>query len=586
MTTITERIDFIKKIHLFSDLSEDDLNDVAQALTVEPHKAGDHIIEQGSRGDSFYIVYKGYVRVMRKKEKREEILSQLVPQDYFGEEELFRKRVRTATIVAVTDCQLLVLHRSKLDELMKRVPSFKPTFDVVISSHKLWRSLHFKWVRPDEAVYFLARKHIIMLWRSLLAPAILLLFPLGVLWWGLRTVTASVIAIALVGLLVNLGWLVWRAIDWSNDYYMVTNQRAVWVEKVIGIFDSRTEAPLGTVLSVGVETDTLGRIFGYGNVVVRTFVGRIDFKYVSHPRYAAQMIEEYWRRTKEFALRAEKDAMKDAIRKRLNLPIPPKVEPPVVESTKFSPRRRPGVLRLALANFFKLRLEEGETVTYRKHGFILLQQIWQPSVLILILLIAIVWRLVEAVNGAGPFFNTVTDLMIFFFFIFLGWWIYQYVDWSNDIFQVTPDQIVDIDKTPFGPEERRAAPLENILSTESKRIGILGNLFNFGTVYISVGGSKLEFQDIFDPNTVQSDIDRRRMARIAAKGAAQAAAERERMAEWIATYHRGSEEFRKEEALRKETGNMPMDQIPTENIQTEEITSMEIQSDEDGLDSE
>jgi hypothetical protein len=134
---------------------------------------------------------------------------------------------------------------------------------------------------------------------------------------------------------------------------------------------------------------------------------------------------------------------------------------------------------------------------------------------------------------------------------FLLWWIYQYLDWTNDIFRVTPDQIIDIDKKPFGTEERRAAPLENILSTEYQRIGLLGNIFNFGTVYISVGGSILEFQDVFDPATVQSDIDRRRMARVTAKNAAAAAAERERMAEWIATYHLSSAEFTQEQEKNK-----------------------------------
>jgi hypothetical protein len=135
------------------------------------------------------------------------------------------------------------------------------------------------------------------------------------------------------------------------------------------------------------------------------------------------------------------------------------------------------------------------------------------------------------------------------------WWIYQYMDWANDIFMVTPDQIIDIDKTPFGTEERRAASLESILSTESERIGFLGNIFNFGTVYITVGGTKLEFQDVFDPNTVQSDIDRRRMARQAAKAAAQAALDRERMAEWLATYHMNSEQFRREQEEQNNTDN-------------------------------
>ena len=554
MTTITERIDFIKKIHLFVELSDDDLNDVARALTDETHQAGDRIIEQGSHGETFYIVYSGAVNVMRRKGKQEEVqLAQLVMRDYFGEEELFHKKERSASIVAETDCELLVLHARTVAELMKNVPSFKPTFDVVISSHKLWRRLRFKWVRPEEAVYFLARKHPIVLWRMLTWPLLTLILPTLGFLWGITTSSMVAIITALAFTTLNLLWILWRIIDWTNDYYMVTNQRVAWVEKIIGIFDSRTEAPLNSILSVGVETDMLGRILDYGTVVVRTFVGKIPLSYVGHPRYAARMVEEYWNRTKEFALKAEKEAIKDAIRKRLDLPIPPKPEPVKPEPTKYSPIRHPNVLQLALSNIFKLRLEEGDTITYRKHGFVLFQHIWQPSLIMLILLAAFLWRIGLLIAGQGRWPDAMLIVLPVAGLPFFAWWLYQYVDWANDIFQVTPDQVIDIDKKPLGTEERRAASLESILSIESKRVGLLGNIFNYGTVYIVVGGSKLEFQDVFDPNMVQSDIDRRRMGRIASKAAAQAALDRERMAEWIATYHRGSEDFRREESLKEKT---------------------------------
>jgi hypothetical protein len=49
-----------------------------------------------------------------------------------------------------------------------------------------------------------------------------------------------------------------------------------------------------------------------------------------------------------------------------------------------------------------------------------------------------------------------------------------------------------------------------------------------------------------DPPAVQSDIDRRRMARSARKKETEVAVERERMAEWLATYHHSAEDFRKE----------------------------------------
>lgn len=567
MTTIPERIEFIKKIHLFADLSDEDLNDVAQALTDEAHKAEAHIIEQGSHGDTFYIIYSGVVSVSRHKNKRDEIvLAQLGPRDYFGEEELFRKQARSATIAAVTDCSLLVLNASKVSTLMKQVPSFKPTFEMVISTHHLWRRLRFKWVRPEESVYFLARKHPFVLWRSLIWPVLALILPLLGFLWGIATGSIVAIVIAMIVTVLNLLWILWRYVDWTNDYYLVTSQRVAWVEKVIGLFDSRTEAPLSTILSVGIETDALGRILDYGSVIVRTFVGKIAFEYVKHPRYAASMIEEYWSRTKEVALKTEKEAIKNAIRKRLDLPLPSQPETPAPDTQTVPSMIRPSALRLAISNIFKLRLEEGETVTYRKHGFVLLQHIWQPTIVLVALAVAFLWRSYLLLTGAVTWPDSIFYLLPLVGLPFLVWWIYQYADWSNDIFQVTQDQVIDIDKTPFGTQERRAASLESILSIESKRVGLLGNIFNFGTVYIVVGGSKLEFQDVFDPNTVQTDIDSRRVARIAAKNAAQAALDRERMAEWIATYHRGSDEFRREENRRQEeTRRQPPDEVEPDN---------------------
>jgi hypothetical protein len=132
----------------------------------------------------------------------------------------------------------------------------------------------------------------------------------------------------------------------------------------------------------------------------------------------------------------------------------------------------------------------------------------------------------------------------------IGWWIYQYIDWTNDIFRVTGDQIMDIDRKPFGTEERRAAPLDNILGTRYERIGFLGYILNFGTVYIDIGSTQFAFEDVLDPAGVQSDIDRRRLSRISGKKAAELAQERNRMADWMAAYHQNVDEFRREQELK------------------------------------
>jgi hypothetical protein len=116
------------------------------------------------------------------------------------------------------------------------------------------------------------------------------------------------------------------------------------------------------------------------------------------------------------------------------------------------------------------------------------------------------------------------------------WYVYEYLDWHNDIYQVTPEQIIDLEKKPLGREEKRAAPLENILSIEYERLGIMGLLFNFGTVTINVGTAQFTFDYVFNPLQVQKDLFNRLEERTAQKKLQERLAERERVSEWFATY--------------------------------------------------
>jgi hypothetical protein len=272
---------------------------------------------------------------------------------------------------------------------------------------------------------------------------------------------------------------------------------------------------------------------------------------VDHPNQAADMIREYWERTKATGSQAQKDAMKNAIRSKLGLTVQTKAQeelPPIVTEDKEVQKK--SLLRIVFSNLFKLRVEDGGTVTYRKHWFVLVQQAWRPLLFffgIIVLTIIRIWFLIQSTpdpNAPGGFRpDTLIVVLLFFTFPFIAWMIWEYVDWSNDIFMVTPDEIIDLDKTPFGTEERRSAQIENILSTEYKRIGLAGYLLNYGTVFITVGGTKLEFQDVLDPAGVQADINRRRMGRLAKKSEDTANVERERMAVWLAAYHQNLSEF-------------------------------------------
>jgi hypothetical protein len=308
-----------------------------------------------------------------------------------------------------------------------------------------------------------------------------------------------------------------------------------------------------------VEANPLGRVLDYGDVIVRTFVGKIPFSHVNHPNQAAHMIEEYWMRTRSAAVAMEKEAMKDEIRKKLGIPLPPKPKPDSAPAAP-PPPRRTSLLRLLGANTLKLRYESGDTVIYRKHWVVLVLEAWMPVLGFLGTLILFIQRLVQLalspteafISFSGGITIDVWASAIFMILlVFAGWFLYRVLDWSNDQFIVNAEQIIDVDREPFGTEKRNAAQLENILGTEYQRIGILGNIFNFGTVYITVGGTKLAFENVMDPAAVQSDINRRFAARRAKNEQEKVAKERERMAEWLATYHNNAEALRVEEERRK-----------------------------------
>lgn len=558
MISLEARAAFLRRIHLFHDLTDDDMAVIAGLFKEEAYEEGVAVFRPGDEANRFFIIYQGGVKITQVKGKEQQELAQLVSSDYFGEQALLEKRKHSATVVAMQKTYLFSIPADQFHLLLKRFPGFRAALNVASYSRRLARRLHFKWLQTGEVIYFLARKHEVLLAQALSGPVLASAVPLFLV--GYFFLTRSFFAIFGAGLLFLVvgAWGVWNWIDWGNDYYILTNQRVVWLEKVVGVYDSRQEAPLSTVLSVGVETDQMGRLLDYGNVIVRTYVGKIPFSHVPRPYEAAHLVEEQWTRTKHSASRTEKEAMRNVLRQKMGLTVETKVEEQDRPNLPVTPTfYRRSILKVIGSNWFNLRVEDSGTVTYRKHWFVLWRQIWEPTVLILLIGGGMVARLITLARTPGEKLvdfshgfkpDTVMLVLPVLLLPLAVWWVYQYIDWRNDIFQVTPDQIVDIDKKPFGTEERRAAPLENILSTESERLGLAGYLLNYGTVYITVGGAHLDFADVLDPTAVQADIDRRREARIARKREVEAVAERERMSDWLVAYYENEPELRQQQA--------------------------------------
>lgn len=543
------RMDFLKKLHLFRGLSDDQLKSAAEKMKELTLTDGGTVFTQGSTADYLYLIFQGQVDVLYQGRKKNRKLATLVRGDYFGEQGVLTGQKRSATVKADKGTILLLLSREQFKQMLRKIPGVRQNFQIMVTTRKLATQQQFKWLTNNEVIYFIARKHEILLVQSLAIPAGLMLLILGLLisaFFLPAGLSLTVMGIAGVFGLADAAWMIWKYVDWGNDFYILTNQRVIWLEKVVGLYDSRNEASIGTILSVSTESTETGRFFDFGTVVVRTFTGHIRMEYIRSPKQASAMIEEYWMRTKEMAKAGEQDGLKQAIRTKLGYPPPAKPAPPPAPVVK---KKKSVVASIQdwSAETFKVRMETGGNVTYRKHVFILWRSTWLQNLIFLALLIApIAWI---AFFGAPPAW--IWLIVLVGVIIDGAMWVYEYIDWSNDLYQVTADQIIDINRKPFGEESRKSAPLENILGMEYKRNGFLAMLFNFGTVFITVGGTQFNFEDVADPPAVLQDIMRRQQARAQKKKESEGAAERDRMIDWLAMYHRTVDEIQREQNQAK-----------------------------------
>ena len=535
MTTTNESLfQLLRESALFSAMDEIDIPIIAEVMVAVELPAGEVLFVADEDRDGLFLVESGR---LTGKDALKGVELPYLRGDIVGLGSNAHPHTWQEDVHAVTDSHLWFISNEHLASLSDQSLPFRETLTVLSSSQELIRTIPKPWLEPDEKVSLITRKHPIFLLITALPPVAIFLLALFGLFF-LQTVSPLAAMFGMViAFFICAFWLVWNIHNWSNDFYLITSKRMVWVERVSGFYDSRQEAPLGTLISVGLSTSQLGAILGYSDVIVRTFIGDIRFERVAHAKSIGKLIESYWDKSKHLDMELDAKAIRKALRQKFGK-APEEVSAKELEREygieNELPQHEMGFFEWLFSDFLKVRYEGGGVVTYRKHWFVLLRKVFFPLVGWLLtsgLMIAIVTRYITGVD-----YGMALTLGFFLLFAFSGIMVYQYIDWRNDVFQLTPNQVIDLDRKPFGRESRRAAPLENILSIEYERRGIIPMLFNFGTVYITIGNSQLTFNNVYHPSDVQQDIFARMGTHIQEKEHRQTVQERERIAQWFKVF--------------------------------------------------
>jgi hypothetical protein len=543
----------LRNVSIFDDFSDEQLTEISSRFTELKLEAWQPLFSDREPEEDFYIILSGKILISDGHEEVDQ--RKLLPGDFFIEEELLYGQPVNAYITTDEPTELLHLETGEFYRMLSEFPQIKSWFARSPESQWLVRTRKFNWLSEEEMITYVARKHEAILLFSLIGPVVFFLAALAIIFVVSAADTSGTIwttgAVCSLGLaIIAILWGLWNWIDWGNDYYIVTDQRVVWVEKVVWLYESRDEAPLTTILAVNTTSSFFGRLMHYGSVIVKTFTGEITFRNLRDPHRMGEFIEEYRERIERGSERREKREIDKAIRQRLGLEG--EGEPGSVEdiehkvSSEAAPIEKQRDWRDNFGNIFTMRFEQGDVITYRKYWPTLFGKIWLPTLLILLAVIGIgflvtaYWTDQVTAQLAEILIAVSVALIIF---VLVPWWLYRYVDWRNDIYQVTDKSIIDIERKPLGTEVKKAAPVENILSLEHERVGFLGYMLNYGLVTINVGETQFVFRNVHDPARVQQDIFNRIYALRRQKEKAEAGQQRKRFVDVIEVYHDNVDEL-------------------------------------------
>lgn len=115
--------EFLKKVSFLSNLGDEVIEKLTQRFSKKAYPEGTVIVEQNEIGNFLYIILKGRVKVcIIGEDGREVMLSTLRENDFFGEMSVIDKKPRSASVIALEDCELLVIHRKNFIEMIREFP--------------------------------------------------------------------------------------------------------------------------------------------------------------------------------------------------------------------------------------------------------------------------------------------------------------------------------------------------------------------------------------------------------------------------------------------------------------------------------
>ncbi len=502
---------------IFKNFTPEDIRLLAGfVMQVHYHTPHQSIVQAGKHDQHYYILAHGSALQQTVDEDDQVIASMTIGKGVsFGAESLLFGDPARETVETLEPTNWVRIHRLDFQLFLEENPTSKQRLALPEDlRHRLEKRIYLgSWQREDEEVLSIQRRHWIVLLKRLV-KVFLLLF--------IQLIIASVIRLATGNWHVWLNVVIasfyalplgaWIALDYLNDYHIVTTRRIVHQEKIIFIKERRTSAPIDKIQELSIERGMLAKFLRYGNLVIRTAAteGAVIFDYHPHPAEAHDIILKEMTRLKKFGLAEQQGSIQKQLQERLHLGLEERIdERALLDSTHVRKIKRPR--NLPFIRLLGLQEEPGNRLVWRRHWFGLVRTTLPAFIATLISIFLLVvfagGSLFSPLLAGGRAILTIVATIATGASLFWLWW--QWEDWENDRYIVSDQLIERISKKPLWFDEQRTSlSVERVQNVDFRRPNPLAYLFDFGDVHIQTAAAEglVTFGFVPAPDEVQFEI--------------------------------------------------------------------------------
>lgn len=123
----------LRSLAVFKPLSDSQVEQLAQSARLQRYAIGEVLVQQGDQGDSLYTLKSGRVRVeARGTNGQTNVLANMVVGDFFGEMSLLTGEPRSASVVAESETEVVVVAKADFAAVLQADMSIVESLSMVL----------------------------------------------------------------------------------------------------------------------------------------------------------------------------------------------------------------------------------------------------------------------------------------------------------------------------------------------------------------------------------------------------------------------------------------------------------------------